>query len=188
MTHSVVTLHEALSPAERPLSAPRGRPSGPGFHRQPLQGFRRIVASGNQTHHRGAGWRSRRGNSDHDRPGSRLHDRHHGAGVPTAGPNPLDAWKGNDQPHLHTTEGSPVSPSRKSGIGGSRRSGGFHRMLKSPCSDSRRKRKLASSRADVPAIVRKVWERITAAGQAGTLTKGPAAPMRELRFQTNLHE
>ena len=80
----VVTLHEALSPAEKALArTPEGAVQVQEFHRQLFKRLRRLAAAGDQTHHRGRGGRSRRGSGDDDRRRRAcIHDRHDGAGVP----------------------------------------------------------------------------------------------------------
>ena len=80
----VVTLHEALSPAEKALArTPEGAAQVQEFHRQLFKRLRRLAAGGDQAHHRGRGGRSRRGSGDDDRRRRAcLHDRHDGAGVP----------------------------------------------------------------------------------------------------------
>lgn len=61
-------------------------------------------------------------------------------------------------------------------VGGS---GGFHRLLKVTVLGIRGANvKLGFEvDTDVPVHRSEVWERIKAAGQAGTLTEGPAAPL-----------
>ena len=70
----VITLHGALSPAEKALAkSPAGAAQVQEFHRQLFARLLRLAAAGDQTNHRGGGARSDRGSRDDD--------RHRGAGV-----------------------------------------------------------------------------------------------------------
>ena len=107
----VVTLHEALSPAEKALaSTPEGAAQVQEFHRAALQELRRLAARGDQTHHRGRGGRSSRGSGNDDRRRRAcLHERHDGAGVPARRQNLCGdlerEWTQSDQ--SQKTEGLP---------------------------------------------------------------------------------
>ena len=80
----VITLHGALSPAEKALAqSPAGAAQVQEFHRQLFTQLRRRAAAGDQENHRGGGARSDRGSrADYRHRGAGVHDRHHGAGVP----------------------------------------------------------------------------------------------------------
>ena len=80
----VITLHGALSPAEKALAkSPAGAAQVQEFHRQLLHNYRRLAAARDQENHRRGGARSDRGSrAEHRHGGTGVHDRHHGAGIP----------------------------------------------------------------------------------------------------------
>ena len=80
----VVTLHEALSPAEKALSrTPDGAVQVQEYHRQLFKSSVDLLRRGDQAHHGGRGGPSRCGSRDDDRRRRAcIHDRHDGAGVP----------------------------------------------------------------------------------------------------------
>ena len=85
----VITLHGALSPAEKALAqSPAGAAEVQEFHRQLFRQFLRFAAAGDQTNHRSGGARSRCRNGNGYRFGrERVRDRYHGASIP-ARPKP----------------------------------------------------------------------------------------------------
>ena len=93
----LITLHGALSPAEKALAqSPAGAAQVQEFHRQLFIRLRRRAAAGDQADYRGRGARSDRGSrADYRHRGAGLHDRHDGAGVPARPGVPADSWSGN---------------------------------------------------------------------------------------------
>ena len=80
----MITLHGALSPAEKALAqSPAGAAQVQEFHRQLFIDSADALRQEIKTNHRGRGARSDRGSrADFGHRGAGLHDRHDGAGVP----------------------------------------------------------------------------------------------------------
>ena len=78
----LITLHGALSPAEKALAqSPEGASSRAGVPPAVVRQFGRRTATGNQANYRGRGARSDRGSRNHDgHHGAGVHNRHDGAG------------------------------------------------------------------------------------------------------------
>ena len=80
----VITLHGALSPAEKALAqSPAGAAQVQEFHRQLFANSADVAAAGDQANHRRGGARGDAEVEPDDRHrGAGVHDRHRGAGVP----------------------------------------------------------------------------------------------------------
>ena len=121
----VITLHGALSPAEKALAkSPAGAAQVQEFHRQLFANCLRLAAAGDQEDHRGGGARGDRGSRADDRHrGAGVHDRHHGAGVPARPCEvPAGSWRRKRLGESsQNTERCDVSSIKKPRVGCDRR-------------------------------------------------------------------
>ena len=180
----VVTLHEALSPAEKALSrTPEGAVQLQEYHRATLSGLGGAVAARDQTHNRGRGWRSRRRSGDFDRRhGARLHNRHDGAGVPTRRQNPnghLERERIKQSIKHYRGFAMLVLPSKRGKTVVVGEPGDFQRLLtiKVLAIKGATVKLGFDVDADVPVHRSEVWKRIIDDGRAKGQPSGPLLPV-----------